>query len=404
MKIKYALLGILFAVIAYGAWFVYTNLRGSGAAFGPIPRISEEAVNTAPLSTASINRTGLPLTVADGVSLSIFAKDLGAPRVLTEDATGTILTSIPAQSKVVALPDANADGVADSVMTVAEGLSLPHGIAFHGGRLFIAETNMVASYAYDPTTKKATDKKKLFDLPVGGNHFSRSIGFGPDGKLYVSIGSSCNVCVEKDPRRAAIFVANADGSGFRSFATGLRNTVFFTWHPETREMWGTDMGRDLLGDNTPFEEVNIIKDGAYYGWPYCYNNKTHDGSFDPSAQAKEKCEASVSPHITFQAHAAPLGLAFVPESWPPQYRGDLLVAYHGSWNRSAPTGYKIARFDLNEQHAANEESDFIAGWLVGNGALGRPVGLLFSHDDTLYISDDKSGTIYRAVPVAPSGK
>jgi len=401
MRIKYAFLVVLFAVIAYGAWFVYTNLRGSGAAFGPIPQLPEQPAE--PSGTVPSNTTGLPLTLPPGFSLSVYAKNLGAPRVLAEDSTGTILTSIPSQSKVVALPDADRDGVADTVITVVEGLSLPHGIAFHDTRLYVAETDAVSSYAYDPTNKKAMDKKKLFDLPAGGNHFSRSIGFGPDGKLYVSIGSSCNVCVEKDPRRGAIFVANADGSDFRSFATGLRNTVFFTWHPQTNEMWGTDMGRDLLGDNTPFEEVNIIKNGGFYGWPYCYNNKTHDTTFDASTKAREKCEASISPHITFQAHSAPLGLAFIPDEWPADYRGDLLVAYHGSWNRSMPTGYKIVRFDLDERQIAKTETDFIAGWLVGDGALGRPVGLLFGRDAALYISDDKSGTIYRMFPRSAAG-
>lgn len=233
------------------------------------------------------------------------------------------------------------------------------------------------------------------DLPAGGNHFSRSIGFGPDGKLYVSIGSSCNVCIEKDPRRAKIYVSNPDGTDVRQFASGLRNSVFFTWHPKTREMWATDMGRDLLGDNIPPEEVNILRDGGFYGWPYCYGANVNDRSFDSSDTAQKKCAESIPPHITFQAHSAPLGLTFIPDSWPKAYRGDVLVSYHGSWNRSEPTGYKIVRFDLDSAFQNTQESDFLTGFLQGGGAIGRPVDVLFDAKGILYISDDKSGVIYR---------
>lgn len=395
MNIKPIVLIILLAVLSYGLWFGFKNLRGSRPAFGPVATVSD--TNEGSLASAKgTNTTGLPLTLPQGVSLSTFATKLNSPRVLAWDPTGTLLASIPAQSSVVALPDRNNDGAADETIRVVEGLNLPHGLAFKDGKLYIAETNQVARYDYNTTTKKATNKKKLFDLPGGGNHFSRTIGFGPDGKLYVSVGSSCNACNEKDARRAKIFVASVDGSTVREYATGLRNSVFFTWHPMTRDMWATDMGRDLLGDNVPSEEVNIIKDGGFYGWPYCYNTRIQDRTFDSSDEARVKCEGSVPPHITFQAHSAPLGLAFIPDSWPKEYRGDLLVSYHGSWNRSEPTGYKVARFDLNTQFDSNGESDFITGFLQGDGALGRPVDLLFDPQGKLYISDDKAGVIYRA--------
>lgn len=395
MNVKKFLLVCAAILFSYGVWFAYTNVRGLIPAFGPIPTIPGISPVAKTTETKPVNTTGLPLTLPAGVSISVFARNLSAPRVLAWDPAGTLIVSIPSQSKVVALPDKNNDGVSDEMITVSEGLNLPHGLAFREGKLYIAETDQVAVYEYNSGTKKAGNKKKLFDLPGGGNHFSRTIGFGPDGKLYVSVGSSCNVCNEKDWRRASILVANADGSGLRGYATGLRNSPFLTWHPVTGEMWATEMGRDLLGDNTPPEEINIIKDGGFYGWPLCYGNRVQDRAFDSTDVSRKKCEGSTAPHIAFQAHSAPLGLAFIPQSWPAQYRGDLLVSYHGSWNRSEPTGYKIARFDLDKTYTSTGESDFLSGFLQGGGALGRPVDLLFDSKGTLFVTDDKSGVIYR---------
>lgn len=362
---KFALFVLLFfgvIGVIYIGNFAYRNLRGVMPAVGPVAK-------STPMLPQDSNTTGLPLTLPPGFSISVFAQNLGAPRVLIWDPTGTLLVSIPSQGKIVALPDGKPQ-------TVIEGLNLPHGLAFKGGKLYIAETNQVAVYDYDTGTKKATNKKKLFDLPAGGNHFSRTIGFGPDGKLYVSIGSSCNVCVEKDSRRASIMVYDGE---LKPFATGLRNSVFFTWN--NGEMWATDMGRDLLGDNTPPEEVNIIREGKNYGWPYCYANRVPDKSLGGT---KERCNNTEPPVIEYQAHSAPLGLAFDDEY--------LFVAYHGSWNRSDPTGYKIVRFDLKNNFVP---SNFITGWLQGDSALGRPVDLLFDTNGSLYISDDKAGMIYR---------
>ena len=296
------------------------------------------------------------------------------------------------------MPDRNHDQTADFPVVVASNLNRPHGLAFREGKLYIAETDGISVFDYDSSTNRATNKRSIIDLPGGGNHFSRTIGFGPDGKLYVSIGSSCNVCVEKDWRRAKILVSNPDGSGLREYATGLRNSVFFTWHPKTNEMWATEMGRDLLGDNTPAEEVNIVKDGGFYGWPYCYEDRIHDRNFEPSGNSVSLCARSVPPHIQFQAHSAPLGLTFIPDSWPEQYRGDLLVAFHGSWNRTEPTGYKVVQFGL-ETDAQINQTDFLSGFLVKNGAFGRPVDLVFGKDGDLYISDDKAGNIYRVAPI-----
>ncbi len=382
-------------VLGVGIWsanFYYKNLRGIGPALNPSSQDITKAISQNAPKKAQ-NSNDFPLVIPDGFSISLYARELGNPRVLAWDPHGVLLVSIPSQGKVVALPDENKDGIADKTLTVIDGLNRPHGLAFYDGKLYVAQTNGVSSFAYDSAARKASGEQKLVDLPAGGNHFSRTIGFGPDGKLYITIGSSCNVCVEKDWRRAKMLVANADGSGLREYATGLRNSVFFIWHPVTHELWATDMGRDLLGDNVPPEEVNVIEDGKNYGWPYCYFTRVHDDAFDP--EKKQRCNTTIAPRITFQAHSAPLGLTFIPDSWPEEYRGDLLVSYHGSWNRTVPTGYKVARFQLDSSYMSQGESEFLSGFLEGNSAIGRPVDLLFNMAGDLFVSDDKAGVIYR---------
>lgn len=387
MKKILIILGVVFVAAAIWAGiFYYRNLRGSKPAFGPIPTITEKTTSA---PGASVNTTGLPLTLPQGFAISIFAKNVPDARVLVWDPKGRLLVSSPETGNVFAL---DRDGLRS---TVIGGLNKPHGIAFNNGKLYIAETDAVAVYDYDQATGRAANRKKIIDLPAGGNHFSRTIAFGPDGKLYIAIGSSCNACVEKDARRATIQVANADGSNVQTFASGLRNAVFFTWSPFDNKMWATTMGRDLLGDNTPPETVNIISAGKNFGWPYCYGNRIWDKSFDGSKKAEDFCKTVEPPHIEYQAHSAPLGLAFIPTSWGVEYGQDLLVAFHGSWNRSVPTGYNIVRFKLDAKGKYMSAEDFISGWLTSDGALGRPVDLLFDSSGNLFVSDDKAGVIYR---------
>ncbi len=387
----------LVGALGYAGWFAYTNLRGSGPAFGPVPGNIVNYFNTPTAAVsprAPVNNTEFPLTVPQGFSIALYAKDLGSPRVLAWDPKGTLVVSITQDGKVVALPDDNHDGISDRTVTILSGLRLPHGLAFRGNTLYVAETNEIATYDYNPATLTATNRKKIIDLPDKGFHFTRTIGFGPDGRLYTAIGSDCNVCVEKDARRAAIYASNSDGTDFKPYATGLRNAVFFTWSSD-RRMWATVMGRDYLGDNVPPDTVDIISGGKNYGWPYCYGKNVWDQTFDPSQKAKDFCATVEPSHIDMQAHSAPLGLAFVPKSWPQEYQNNLLVAMHGSWNRSAPTGYKIVRFKLDNKGNYLGVEDFISGWLTNGGALGRPVDLLSDQQGNLFVSDDKAGVIYK---------
>lgn len=362
-----------------------------------------------------LNTTGMPLSLPPGFSIAIFAKDLNAPRVLALDPEGTLVTSLFNDGTVVALPDKNNDGVADRIIALTKDLR-PHGIAFKCNtikettrqcKLYVAGEGAVSVYDYDPEIISATNKKTIIDLPRGGNHVTRTILFLPppnDHKLLISVGSTCNVCHESDSRRAKILVANDDGTGLQEYAKGLRNAVFMTINQTTQKVWATEMGRDWLGDDLPPDEINIIEEGKNYGWPICYGKNMHDISFDHNTYIRNPCmEPFETPSaIDLPAHSAPLGLAFIEaydwiDSWPEEYIANLLVSYHGSWNRSNPTGYKVVRHKFDLHGAYLGEEDFITGWLTKEGALGRPVDLLFNQDGALFISDDKAGVIYRVI-------
>lgn len=336
-------------------------------------------------------------------ALSLFAEGLTSPRVIAFDPAGTMLVSMPAAGMVAALPDDDGNGRADRIVPVAEGLNRPHGLAFRcdgNCRLYVAETDQVTVFDYDRENMKALNGRKFVDLPGGGRHSTRTILFLPppeEGKLLISVGSSCDTCGEKDQRRARILLAEGEGGKLRPFASGLRNAVFMRIHPETGEIWATEMGRDFLGDDLPPDEINIIREGNDYGWPYCYGRNLPDREFALDAAGGASCRNKTASHIDIQAHSAPLGLDFFPsEGWPEKYRGSLLVAFHGSWNRSIPVGYKISLFRFAEEGEYIGQEDFITGWLTeDNSSLGRPVDIRILPDGVLYISDDKAGVIYR---------
>lgn len=341
-------------------------------------------------------KVDFPLKIAAGFKIGIFAKDLGAARDLQFSPGGVLMVSSPSRGKVYALTDKNNDGKADKLVTVLNGLDEPHGLAFYRGKLFVAELTKVGRYFWDEKNLAAKRDKILFSLPYNGGHHTRSLAISSYGQLFVSIGSSCNVCIEASQWLASIVVSDSEGKNPRFFAKGLRNSVFIIINPKTGQLWGTEMGRDHLGDNLPPEEINIIESGKDYGWPFCYGNKTYDLKF-PHPHMGGECASTQAPIYEFQAHSAPLGLTFIDSSqFPDEWQGDLLVAYHGSWNRSVPTGYKVVRMDVNGNKIAKDE-DFITGFLDGSQTLGRPVDLEFSKDGSLFISDDKLGVVYRVV-------
>ena len=341
-----------------------------------------------------INNTPFPLSVPDGFELSVYAEVPGA-RVIVRDGLNNLWVSQTEQGTVSMI---DVSGGTKAVHPIFQNLNNPHGLAIEpGGQgtvLYIAEEHRISRvqlYSDGPL-------EQIASLPEGGRHSTRTIEFGPDGRLYVSIGSSCDVCEESDERRGAIYSMNPDGSDFKEYASGLRNSVFLDWSYVDGAMWATEMGRDHLGDNLPPDEINVIEEGNHYGWPYCYGENVHDASFDSSADAQNFCRNEASPStIELQAHSAPLGLAFIPEEgWDEAWWYDLLVAYHGSWNRSEPTGYKVVRMELDADGTYHATHDFITGWLGEDGTVyGRPVDILTYPGGEAFITDDEAGLVYR---------
>ena len=246
---------------------------------------------------------------------------------------------------------------------------------------------------------KRLDKSFKFGKPEtiianvpGGGHFTRTLKI-KNNKLYLSVGSSCNVCVEESPLRAAISRFNLDGSGKEIFAEGLRNSVGIEFSPYTGELWGVNNGRDMLGDQHPKEELNIIQQGKHYGWPYCYESQIFDKDFGENYD----CSKTEVPAYTFTAHMAPLGMAFYQKgSLHEHYENSVFIAFHGSWNRSVPAGYKVLRLILDTNGNILSHEDFITGWLRKSGKPdGRPVDIEQSPEGDLYLSDDYLGVVYR---------
>ncbi len=352
----------------------------------------------------AIDETNLPLTLPDGFRISLFTPNpLGPIRFMAFSPDGILFVSMPSAGglysgdrtggKILALPDLDQDGKADEARAVLTGFSdLPHGIAFHNGYLYVAEEHSISRYPYLSDGNVGEPEVIVEDLSSGIGHLSRTIGFNPAGEMYVSVGSSCNVCEEQSKRRAVILEFDSTESNGRVFAEGIRNAVGFVLHPVTGEIWATENARDLLGDDLPPDEINIVREGNHYGWPYCYGQNIPDPEYGDASL----CSTTKPSTHDIQAHSVPLGLRFVQSSqFPEEWQGDLLVAYHGSSNRSELTGYKVVRLKVEGDKIVGEE-DFITGWLRLEGlVLGRPVDLIFDSDGALYISDDKTGVIYR---------
>ncbi len=391
------LIGLFFGL----AYFVQKNVGDVRPALLPTVKQSEDTQQQTAHSLNSdspVPQQPHPfLNVPDGFTISTFATNTSGARDLEFSPGGVLLVSLRTNGRVVALPDNDKNGQADEVKEVIKGLHNPHGLAFRNGKLFIAEENRVSRYAWDESQLKATFEKKIVDLPDGGaGHQTRSLVFDQKGNLYISIGSTCNVCLEKHSWSAAVIITDEEGNNPRLHSRGLRNAVFLTRNPANDQIWVTDMGRDLLGDDIPPDEINILRqEGSDYGWPYCYDNKIYDQNF--GKETAKYCEKTIAPTFRIQAHSAPLGLTFVTSSqFPIDWQGDLLVAYHGSWNRSVPTGYKVVRLHVDGETISRQE-DFITGFTQNNQTIGRPVDVIFDNAGTLFVSDDKAGVVYRLI-------
>lgn len=360
--------------------------------------------------SGSVSTTPEGINLPEGFKMSVFAENLIAPRVLTFDPNGVLLTSITSTGEIVALPSKNPDDpMAEKTVVLASGLNKPHGLAFYckdSCKLYVAETDSVSVFDYDAVNLKLSNKRKIIDLPGGGQHFTRTLLVLPSDsgdRLLVALGSDCNVCDEPDWRRASILSADMDGKDLKTFASGLRNSVFMALEPQSGKVFATENGRDLLGDDIPPDEINIIEEEKNYGWPICYGKNIHDTDFDKNVYIADPCRDKIASHIDIQAHSAPLGLAFIPDNWPSEYRNDLFVSLHGSWNRSVPTGYKVTRFSLDAgglySGSKPEQVDFITGWLDADGKVsGRPTGIAFDPYGNMFVADDRAGVIYKIIP------
>ncbi|MDD4319627.1 MAG: PQQ-dependent sugar dehydrogenase [Candidatus Peribacteraceae bacterium] len=346
------------------------------------------AVTASSARSSARNTTGLPLSLPPGFSIDVFARNLPGVRVIIRDRSGNFWVSQPSQGTVTMLEVQ--DGTVRNQNAVFRNLRRPHGLAIDptGSMLYIAEEHRIARVALNSDDTLHT----VYALPPAGRHFTRTIGFGPDGRLYVSVGSTCDVCVEGDERNGTILSMEPDGTDARIVARGLRNAVFFAWDGRGR-LWATEMGRDNLGDDLPPDEVNLIEEGKHYGWPWCYGNRVRDTTFRPGDTYD--CSQTQPPVIELPAHGAPLGLAFAPPSWLAGLASHLLVALHGSWNRSVPIGYDVVHIGPTAAGKPGVPQDFVTGWLASGGVSGRPVDLLVTSDGALLITDDKAGAVYK---------
>ncbi len=334
------------------------------------------------------------IRLPEGFRVEVYADGVPGARSLCLGDGGTVFVGTRGTGAVYALSDTDSEPGADRVYVLAEGLNMPNGVAFRDGDLYVAEIHRVirfddieATLADPPDPMVVRD-----DLPRDRAHGWKFVAFGPDGMLYVPVGAPCNVCDPVDWRYCSILRMMPDGSGLELYATGIRNTVGFDWHPETGELWFTDNGRDGMGDDVPPDELNRITDrGQHFGFPYLHGGDVSDPEFGDMAGPRD----IRAPEMELGPHVAALGMRFYTgEMFPSEYRGQIFIAEHGSWNRSTPLGYRVMLVRLEDGEAVGYEV-FAEGWLTDRGAFGRPVDLQVMPDGALLVSDDRAGRIYR---------
>jgi glucose/arabinose dehydrogenase len=331
-----------------------------------------------------------------GFQIDVFAEDVPNARQMALSPSGVLYVGSRNAGRVYAVVDRNRDGKADQVFTIARGLNMPSGLAWRDGSLYVAAVSRVLRF--DGIDGKLEDPPKpvvvASDFPKDNHHGWKFIAFGPDGLLYVPVGAPCNLCnkEKEQPIYASITRMKPDGSGREIFAHGIRNTVGFDWHPETKELWLTENGRDMMGNDKPPDELlHAPKKGLHFGYPYCHGKDIRDPEF-----GTRPCSDFTPPAIELGPHVAAIGMRFYTGSmFPSEYRNRIFIAEHGSWNRDEPIGYRVTMVRLEGNRAVSYET-FAEGWLRKNGkAWGRPADVLVMPDGALLVSDDEAGAIYR---------
>jgi len=351
-------------------------------------------------SSAARSAGDLPLdsiSLPPGFEISVYASGVMNARQMALSPSGVVYVGSRSAGNVYAVVDKDGDFSADRVVTIASGLEMPSGVAFRDGALYVAAVSKVLRF--DGIDSKLDDPPEPVvvrdDFPSDRHHGWKFIAFGPDGKLYVPVGAPCNICEPEKEIYASITRMDADGANREVFAHGIRNSVGFAWHPKTGDLWLTDNGRDWLGDDRPPDELNRApKAGMHFGYPYCHGGDIEDPDFG----SKGVCAKYTPPAQKLGPHVAGLGpLFYTGEMFPAEYRNQLFIAEHGSWNRSTPIGYRVTLVRIDGERATSYDV-FAQGWLPGEDedeAWGRPVALLQLPDGSVLLSDDRSGTIYR---------
>ena len=353
---------------------------------GSVPALTEYQ------ATLPLEKIKLPA----GFKIEVFA-EVDNARSLAISPSGTVFVGNRNGDKVYAVKDTDGDYKADKKWVIASGLNMPNGVAFKEGDLYVAEISKVTKYVGIESKLNPPPKPVIINdqYPTETHHGWKYIAFGPDGKLYVPVGAPCNICDPEDAIYASITRINADGSGREVYAHGVRNTVGFTWHPVTKELWFTDNGRDMMGDDLPPCELNYApKKDMNFGYPYC-----HAGTIqDPEFGKKRACNEFTAPARMLGPHVAPLGLKFCTGTmFPEQYRNQVFIAEHGSWNRSKKIGYKISLVKVQNNTTATSYETFASGWMddATQKVWGRPVDVLMLPDGSMLVSDDHANVIYR---------
>ena len=352
--------------------------------------IASMAATTVAMAAPPLEKLSLP----PGFAIELFADGVRDARSLALGDKGTVFVGTRARGSVYALVDSNGDGKSDKMYTIAQGLNSPNGVAFRNGSLYVAEISRVIRY--DGIEERLDDPPEPVIVsdafPNDRHHGWKFIAFGPDGKLYVPVGAPCNICAPDADRYAVIMRVDADGSNLETFARGIRNSVGFDWHPQTKELWFNDHGRDWMGDDMPSDELNrASKAGLHFGYPYCHQGDT----LDPEFGGNNDCANFTPPALKQGGHVAPNGLRFYTGAmFPEAYRNRIFIAQHGSWNRSTKNGYRVVSVEVADGKVTKYEN-FIEGWVENEVTLGRPVDILVMPDGALLVSDDYLGVVYR---------
>ncbi|APQ18991.1 PQQ-dependent sugar dehydrogenase [Maribacter hydrothermalis] len=339
----------------------------------------------------------LELNIPEGFKIEVYARGVDGARSMAMGDNGTLFVGTRTDNKVYAIQDTNGDFKADNIM-VLDTMEVPNGIAMRNGDLYVAQVGSLWKYPNIENQLGDQLEKELIydDFPKEFHHGWKYIAFGPDDKLYVPVGAPCNICdkTDEDERFATISRMDPDGSNREIYARGVRNSVGFTWHPDTKQFWFTDNGRDMLGDDIPPCELNTVTEvGQHFGYPFCHGGIVKDPEFGDL----RPCSDFVAPALQLDAHVAPLAIKFYTGTmFPAKYQGKAFIAEHGSWNRSKKVGYRIMMVDILDGEVVGSEP-FIDGWLdeVAQKASGRPVDMLVMKDGSMLISDDFGDAIYR---------